>query len=125
MCRPRSATDHGRMTKSHTPQDAATAVADNPVLPAGDDERFVGLGVMELPFSSGHYLGLRQFPATSFSPAYASVWHRDPTSTWTFYTATPGELSCARYFSSATPNDAVQCEIVVQGGVTRSTRWES
>ena len=39
-----------------------------PSLPDGDDERFVGFGVMGLPFAGGHYLALRHFPATTFSP---------------------------------------------------------
>ena len=101
------------MTRSHTPADAASAVLHNPVVPDGDDERFVGFGVMGLPFAGGHYLALRQFPATTFSPAYRSVWHRDPDGIWTFYATTPGPQSCARYFSSATPRDAVQCDIDV------------
>jgi hypothetical protein len=42
-----------------------------------------------------------------------SVWHRDPSCNWTFYATTPGQQSCARYFGSATPNDAVQCDIGV------------
>ncbi|MGV0815188.1 hypothetical protein ABQF34_24775 [Mycolicibacterium boenickei] len=101
------------MTKQRTPLDAATAVLSHPTLPTGADERFVGFGVMGFPFASGHYLALRYFPATTFSPGYRSVWHRDPGGTWTFYATTPGQQSCARYFSSATPNDAVQCDIDV------------
>ncbi|ETB51282.1 hypothetical protein O974_02350, partial [Mycobacterium avium 11-0986] len=101
------------MTTTRTPLDAATAVLDDPALPAGDDERFVGFGVMGLPFGSGHYLALRQFPATSFSPGYRSVWHRDPDGVWTFYATTPGPQSCARYFGAATARDAVQCDIDV------------
>jgi hypothetical protein len=101
------------MTKPQNPHDAVKAVLDNPVLPDGDDERFAGFGVMGLPFESGHYLALRHFPAASFAPAYLSVWHRDPAGTWTFYATTPAEQSCARYFSSATGNDAVQCDIDV------------
>ncbi|MBX7430620.1 hypothetical protein JDV09_00630 [Mycobacterium sp. Y57] len=101
------------MNTTLTPRDAAAAVTANPVLPAGDDERFVGFGIMGLPFANGHYLALRQFPATTFAPAYASVWHRDPSCTWTFYATTPGQQSCARYFSSATPNDPIQCDIEV------------
>jgi hypothetical protein len=85
----------------------------NPMLPPGDDERFVGFGIMGLPFANGHYLAMRQFPATTFAPPYISVWHRDPSCNWTFYATTPGQQSCARYFSSATPNDAVQCDIDV------------
>jgi hypothetical protein len=99
------------MTKTQNPHDAVSAVFDNPVLPDGDDERFTGFGVMGLPFESGHYLALRQFPSASFAPAYLSVWHRDPAGNWTFYATTPAEQSCARYFSSAAGNGAVQCDI--------------
>jgi hypothetical protein len=101
------------MKTPRTPLDAATAVLSDPTLPAGSDERFVGFGVMGFPFANGHYLALRHFPATTFSPGYRSVWHRDPAGVWTFYATTPGQQSCARYFSSATPNDAVQCAIDV------------
>jgi hypothetical protein len=66
---------------------------------------------MGLPFAGGHYLAYRDFPATSFSPAYKSVWHRDPDGVWTFYATTPGPQSCSRYFSSATPVDPVVCDI--------------
>jgi hypothetical protein len=99
------------MTTLHTPADAVSAMLRHPVLPAGDDERFVGFGVMGLPFAGGHYLALRHFPATSFSPGYRSVWHRDPDGLWTFYATTPGPQSCARFFSAATPHAAVQCDI--------------
>ncbi|WP_163725619.1 hypothetical protein [Mycobacterium gallinarum] len=101
------------MTKQLTPRDAVAAVLADPVLPPGDDERFVGFGIMGLPFANGHYLAMRQIPATTFAPPYVSVWHRDPSCKWTFYATTPGQQSCARYFSSATPNDAVQCDIDV------------
>ena len=101
------------MTKQLTPQQTVAAVLANPILPPGDDERFVGFGIMGLPFANGHYLAMRQFPATSFAPPYISVWHRDPSCNWTFYATTPGQQSCARYFGSATPNDAVQCDIDV------------
>src|SRR5690606_9892681 len=74
-------------------------------LPDGDEERVVGFGVMGLPFANGHYLAYRDFPATSFSPAYKSVWHRTPDGVWTFYATTPGPQSCSRYFSSATVVD--------------------
>ena len=100
MCWLVGAAQHRCMTT--TPADAAAAVLQNPVLPDGDDERFVGFGVMGLPFAGGHYLALRHFPATTFSPGYRSVWHRDPDGIWTFYATTPGPQSCARYFSSAT-----------------------
>lgn len=104
---------------NNTPAAIVAALNDRPELPHGDDERFAGFGIMGLPFASGHYLGLRQFPAATFAPAYASVWHRDPVGRWTFYATTPGEQSCARYFSSSTANDAVQCDI----DVTWDTPW--
>jgi hypothetical protein len=93
-----------------TPQ-AAAAATKHLDLPAGDDERVVGFGVMGLPFAGGHYLAFRDFPATSFSPAYLSVWHRTPDGVWTFYATTPGPQSCSRYFSSVTPVDPVVCDI--------------
>ncbi len=99
--------DHCRMT---TPQ-AAAAATKHLALPTGDDERVVGFGVLGLPFASGHYLAFRDFPATSFSPAYLSVWHRTPDGVWTFYATTPGPQSCSRYFSSVTPVDPVVCDI--------------
>ena len=106
---PRSS-QHDDMTHFTSPQAAATATAHLD-LPPGDDERVVGFGVMGLPFATGHYLAFRDFPATSFSPAYLSVWHRDPGGVWTFYATTPGQQSCSRYFSSATPVAPVQCDI--------------
>lgn len=101
------------MTTFRTPADAASAVLRNPRLPAGDDERFAGFGVLGLPFAGGHYLALRCIPSASFAPGYRSVWHRDPGGVWTFYATTSGEQSCSRYFSSATPSDAVRCDIDV------------
>jgi hypothetical protein len=94
-----------------TTPEAAAAASRNLPLPDGDEERVVGFGVMGLPFASGHYLAFRDFPETSFSPAYLSVWHRTPDGVWTFYATTPGPQSCSRYFSSATPVDPVVCGI--------------
>jgi hypothetical protein len=108
MWRPAPSTHDDGMTT--TPQAAATASRSLP-LPDGDEERVVGFGVMGLPFTSGHYLAFRDFPETSFSPAYLSVWHRTPDGVWTFYATTPGPQSCSRYFSSATPVDPVVCDI--------------
>lgn len=101
------------MSTYPTPQEAATAFVRNPILPTGDDERFTGFGVMGLPFTNGHYLGLRHFPATSYAPAFRSVWHRDPAGTWTFYADVPGQFACARYFGSASPNEPIECGIDV------------
>ncbi|BBX07824.1 hypothetical protein [Mycolicibacterium aichiense] len=96
-----------------TPHSALHAVADHPSLPAGTDDRVTGFGIMGLPFATGHYLAYRDFGASSFSPAYRSVWHRDPDGRWTFYATTPAEQSCSRYFSSATTVPAVQCDITM------------
>ncbi|MCX2932941.1 hypothetical protein ORI20_21965 [Mycobacterium sp. CVI_P3] len=101
------------MTTISTPQSAARAVAAHPTLLAGTDDRVSGFGIMGLPFDTGHYLAYRDFPASSFSPAYRSVWHRDPAGLWTFYSTTPAEQSCSRYFSSATTVPAVQCQITM------------
>lgn len=101
------------MKNIRTPLAAATAVLHDPALPPGDDERFVGFGVMGFPFISGHYLALRCFPATTFAPGYRSVWHRDPDGTWKFYATTPAQQSCSRYFSTADGHQAIQCDIDV------------
>jgi hypothetical protein len=103
---------HVVMNTAITPEAAAAATVHQP-LPPGDDERVLGFGVMGLPFVTGHYLAFRDFPASSFSPPYLSVWHRDPKGEWTFYATTPGAQSCSRYFSSATRVDPVHCEIDV------------
>jgi hypothetical protein len=103
-----AAPHHDRMT---TTPHAAAAATKHLDLPSGDDERVVGFGVMGLPFANGHYLAFRDFPATSFSPAYKSVWHRTPDDVWTFYATTPGAQSCSRYFSSVTPVAPVLCDI--------------
>lgn len=100
------------MTTFETPQAAAAATTYLP-LPDGDDERVLGFGVMGLPFASGHYLAYRDFPASSFSPSYRSVWHRTPAGEWTFYATTPGPQSCSRYFSSATEVAPAVCDIDV------------
>lgn len=121
MRRGSAGVEHHGMTASATPQEAASTVL-HATLPPGDDERFVGYGVMGLPFAGGHYLALRHFPATSFSPGYpgyVAVWHRDSAGIWTFYATAPGRLSCARYLSSVTSNDPVQCDI----DVTWTSPW--
>lgn len=78
---------------------AAWEDADVPSGPYG--ERFCGYGVMGLPFSSGHVLALRRFPATSLGAAYTSIWHRDPSGRWSFRQNAPADMSCPRYFGAA------------------------
>lgn len=82
-------------------------------VPPGDgQERFAGYGVMGEPFTSGHYLALRHFPASSVGAGYDSVWHRDPAGSWVIYSSNSPEASCARYFSSDL-EDARTAEIAV------------
>jgi hypothetical protein len=64
----------------------------------GPGDRFSGYSVVGLPFASAHVLALRRFPSSSLGPGYTSVWHRDPSGRWTFYSTVAPELSCARYF---------------------------
>ena len=89
MIAPRNPASINGMRTAVTPQGAVDAITVRPLLPTGTDERVAGFGVMGLPFRSGHYLAFRHFPASSFSPAYRSVWHRDPSGTWTFHATTP------------------------------------
>jgi hypothetical protein len=61
-------------------------------------EHVRGYGVMSLPFSSGHVLGLRVFPENDFAP-YVTVWHRTPEGAWSIYVdGAPVEAACPRYF---------------------------
>jgi hypothetical protein len=83
-----------------TPRQAVQRLLDDPRLPRGDDERFIGYGVMGMPFGTGDYLALRDMVATSVGPAYRAIWHRDPAARWTMYTTAAPELSCPRYFGS-------------------------
>lgn len=76
-------------------------------LPAGEDERFTGYGVMGQPFSSGYLLALRRFPVTSLGPGYSAVWMRRPSGSWTMYTDVSAAVSCPRYFSSALESSSV------------------
>lgn len=72
-------------------------------MPAVDDdvrERFAGLGVMGLPFDSGHVLGLRHWHRSSVGPPYTSVWHRDPEGRWAFWSTAAADVSCTRYTST-------------------------
>ncbi|MDX1658397.1 MAG: hypothetical protein R3343_06225 [Nitriliruptorales bacterium] len=64
-------------------------------------ERAWGYAVMDLPFSSGHVLGLRVFPQTDFG-GYVSVWHRDPGGAWAQYVdRAPLEAGCPRVWGPA------------------------
>lgn len=56
---------------------------------------------MGIPFSTGHVLALRRFPASSLGPGYTAVWHRDPAGAWEIYADVAPELSCSRFFGAA------------------------
>ena len=84
-----------------TPRDCAMCSEAAP-LPRGVAERFVGYGVMSLPFAGGDILAFRRFGASSIGPAYSAIWHRDGGSgEWTFYVSIEPALACPRYFGSA------------------------
>jgi hypothetical protein len=70
-------------------------------LPAGEEERFAGWGVMALPFTSGHVLAFRRWSASSIGPGYSSVWHRDPAGRWQMWQTVQPSQACPRYFSAA------------------------
>jgi hypothetical protein len=82
------------------PRDLIAGIESAPVLPPGREERFAGYGVWGLPFSSGHYLALRRFPASSLGP-YTSVWWRDPAGHWVIYANASPANSCPRYYGRA------------------------
>ncbi|MDQ0851104.1 hypothetical protein QFZ65_003042 [Arthrobacter sp. B3I9] len=84
-----------------SPRTMVESVEQNAALPSGTEERFAGYGVMGVPFSSGHVLALRHFPASSVGPGYTSVWIRDPAGSWTMHSTTDPGASCPRYFGSA------------------------
>lgn len=64
-------------------------------------EHYRGYGVMVLPFSSGHLLGLRVFPENDFAP-YRSVWHRTPAGDWSIYNDGPSlQTTCPRWWGPA------------------------
>jgi hypothetical protein len=81
-------------------RDVIHQIEESASLPQGSGERFAGYAVIGLPFRSGHVLALRRFPASSLGPGYTSVWHRDPSGRWTFYSDVAPEQSCSRYFGN-------------------------
>jgi len=83
------------------PREMTTEIDRAVAVPDGSADRFVGYGVTGVPFSSGHYLALRCFPASSIGPGYRAVWHRDPTGSWTIFSDVAPEQGCARYFGAA------------------------
>src|SRR5918998_3566194 len=83
------------------PKELVDKLEQGAELPGGNEERFVGYAVLGVPFTSGHLLAMRRWPASSLGEGYTSVWHRDPQGKWIFYTDVPSQLACPRYFGSA------------------------
>lgn len=83
------------------PADFARQAEEHPALPEGSGECVSGYGVMGLPFTSGHVLGLRRWTASSVGSGFTSIWHRDPVGSWTFYETADSESGCYRYFGAA------------------------
>ena len=98
------------------PKELVDSLEQGAELPSGSEEHFAGYGVMGVPFTSGHLLAMRRFPASSLGQGYTSVWHRNPQGRWTFYSDVPPQLACPRYFGSAI-GEAVVREI----GITWSS----
>jgi hypothetical protein len=90
------------------PKELVEKLEQGAELPRGKQERFVGYGVMGVPFTSGDLLAMRRFPASSLGEGYTSVWHRDPQGSWTFYSDVPPRLACPRYFGSAVAEAVVR-----------------
>jgi len=95
-----------------TPRSIVEQLEAAPSFPPGSDERFSGYGVMGLPFTSGHILALRRFPASSIGPGYTSVWHRLPEGEWVFYATVSPRQSCTRFFGNMA-SDSIQTEISI------------
>jgi hypothetical protein len=104
--------DDAARPAAREPRALAAWLERHATVPDGTCERFDGYGVMGLPFSSGHILALRRFPASSIGPAYSSVWHRTPSGRWTFYTDNEPGRDCTRYFS-ASVNETIRTEITL------------
>lgn len=81
-----------------TPRDYAELAETHPELPKGREERVSGYGLMGIPFSSGHVLGLRRWTASSVGEPFTSIWHRDPAGRWVFYESARCDVACSRWF---------------------------
>jgi hypothetical protein len=113
------------------PREIIRSIEESAALPAGTGDRFAGYAVIGLTFRSGHVLALRRFPASSVGPGYTSVWHRDPTGNWTFYSTVPRQQGCSRYFDSLVKREIVTpIDIVWTGSeqfrvlIGNSVQWE-
>jgi hypothetical protein len=98
---------------TYQPQSSAEATPNLAELPEDPAEHFAGYAVLGLPFTSGHYLAFREFPASSVGPGYRAVWHRTPGGEWTIYANAAPEFSCARYFGAAV-HHTVEADVDIQ-----------
>lgn len=90
-----------------TPHAVTDAVQRDMVLSDEPGDQFSGWGILGVPFQSGHVLSLRHYVASSLGPAYTSIWHRDPSGRWTFYTTIAPDCSCARYYGARIDRNVV------------------
>ena len=81
-----------------TPMEYVESAEAQPLLPEGTEERVSGYGMMGIPFSTGHVLGLRRWTASSVGAPFTSIWHRDPDGRWTFYETNDCTVACSRWF---------------------------
>lgn len=117
--------------RTTTPQQSAALAESETALPEDAAEQFCGYAVMGVPFSSGHCLAFRRFPASSVGPGYHAVWLRTPDGQWSIHADAPPEVSCARYFGTAlheTRQSTVSAEWTSPWELTVSVpgvvRWE-
>jgi hypothetical protein len=89
------------MARHDDPRARALELELDAHVPAGDAEQFQGYGVMAAPFRSGDILAMRRFPSSSLGHGYTSVWHRDPSGSWTFWSDRAPLEACPRYFGRA------------------------
>jgi hypothetical protein len=102
-----------------SPNTHASAPADimrrptSPLRPRPGRDDVAGFTVIGQPFASGDLLCVRRFPASTFGPGYASVWHRSAAGRWTVYTSIAPEQSCPRFIGAAISR-AVETPIEVE-----------
>lgn len=84
---------------SRTPQQLARECERVDGELVGTDEAMSGYAAAQM-FASGHIFNLRRFTVTTLEGPFTSLWHRDPTGTWTFFVDAPPTQACPRYFGA-------------------------
>ncbi len=90
-----------RETRASAPAEIVARASLEALLTRPGRDEVAGFVVVGQPFASGDLLCLRRFPASTFGPGYASVWHRSPGGSWTVYTSILPEQSCPRFIGAA------------------------